>query len=489
MSTAFAGVIGAPPQVMIKPIEKDAEQAKYEKAWSLPAYRDHAPGEFTAKAFVDIARPSPGDQVIDFGAGTGRGALMIALMGRCKVQMLDFAENCLDEDVRDMLSTQSQSLSFAKQDLRKEIKNYAKYGYCTDVMEHIAPEHVRTVLINILKSAQHVFFQISTLPDHFGKELGEELHLTVKPFEWWEEQLKACDATIMWSQEIEGACAFYVTAWQDGKELLKHGVLNTEQEVIRENIRSCMKRELTEIQAYQKNDIPVMIAAGGPSLNEFTDEVVSRRKAGEKLITVNGAYNWCINHDIVPSAQVMVDSREFNKRFLAPVKEGVHYFIASQCHPESFDAVPKEQTILWHSALDEEIVEELEAHYRKTGKVWYPVLGGSSVMLRTLPLMYLLGYRKFEIFGWDSCLMGEAHHAYSQPENDGATVIQVLVNGRAFACHPWMCSQAQEFLDLMQILTKDDDFALNVRGDGLIAWLVQTASETGDVSLEVVTET
>lgn len=484
MSTAFAGMISEAPTLLVAPVTKDKEQEKYEKAWSLPAYRNYAPGEHTANLFLQLANPSKGETVIDFGAGTGRGAMLMSLLGGVKVHMLDFAENCLDEDVRNALETQRGYLKFSKQDLRQPITHYARYGYCTDVMEHIPPEEVDRVLHHILKSAQNVFFQISTEPDHFGAEIGEQLHLTVQPFKWWEEKLKEHEAIINWSGEMPGACAFYVTAWQSAQELIKHGTINTDDETINNNIKSAMDRNLTEIRPYEKTDIPVMILAGGPSMNEFKEEIVSRRNAGEKLITVNGAYNWALSNGLSPSAQIMVDSREFNKRFLEPSIPNCHYLLASQCHPASFDVVPKDQTILWHSAIDENAIKFLEDKYSGTGKPWYPILGGSTVMLRALPLMVMLGYSKFEVFGFDSCLMNGEHHSYSQPENDHTTILQVLVNGRTFHCHPWMVSQAQEFLDLMRLMA--DHIELVVRGDGLIAWLIQTAADMGSENVDLV---
>lgn len=486
MSTAKAGMVGSTPKVLIQPVVRDAEQTKYEKCWAHDAYRNYAPGESASQTFLELAKPSKGEKVIDFGAGTGRGALMLALMGGLKVHMLDFAGNCLDEEVTQALVTQSHVLSFTRHDLRKDPVVYAKYGFCTDVMEHIEPTEVDRVVHNVLKSAQYVYFQISTVPDHFGQELGETLHLTVQPYEWWTAKLKEHEAVIMWSQELPGVCAFYVTAWQSAQELISHGTINVEQEVIQSNIQSALARGLNEARPYEKTDIPVIILAGGPSMASFEEEIVGKRAHGSKLITVNGAYPWAVSKGIHPSAQIMVDSREFNKRFLEPTIPDCHYMLASQCAPQSFDTVPASQTLLWHSVIDETMAKFLEERFSGSGKPWYPVLGGSTVMLRALPLMVLLGYSKFEVYGWDSCIIDGQHHSYAQPENDHQTILQVLVNGRSFACHPWMASQAQEFLDLMQLMS--EHIELVVHGDGLIAWMIQTASEIGDVSLEVVKE-
>jgi hypothetical protein len=268
------------------------------------------------------------------------------------------------------------------------------------------------------------------------------------------------------------------------KELVSHGTINQEKEVIDAQICSAIARNLTDARPHQKTDTPVMILAGGPSMAQYEEEIYNRRARGEKLITVNGAYNWCMARGIIPSAQIMVDSREFNKRFVEPIHPDVRYLLASQCHPSTFDRVPAEQVTLWHSAASPEAIEAIEPLYKGTSRPFFPVIGGSTVMLRALPLMVLLGYSKFEIFGFDSCLMGDKHHAYPQPENDGQSVVQVLCNGRAFDCNTWQASQAQEFLDLMGLMAEHVE--LNVRGDGLIAWMIQTASEMGDVSLEEV---
>ena len=487
--TQAVGSMGFAPGVMVRPaVKKDAEQAKYEKMWSIPAYRDFAPGEHAAQDFLSRAHPKKGDTVIDFGSGTGRGALMLALFGGVKVTLVDFAENCLDEDVRNALRTQAHVLNFVQADLRKDIPVGAKYGFCTDVMEHIPPADVDQALVNILRAAQHVYFQISTLDDHFGAQAGEHLHLTVQPYQWWKDKLRSLDAVIHWSKESPGLASFYVSAWADVSELVKRGTVNTVRDEIAANIRAAVARGLPSAKPHQSQDKPVMLLAGGPSLAQFRDEIVAKRQGGMALVTTNGAYNWSIAQGLAPSAQIVVDAQEHNKRFVEPPIDGCRYLLASQCHPATFDAAPAAQTVVWHSAIDDEMADELDKIMTERGEEWYPSPGGSTVMLRAFTLLRMLGFSRFEVYGFDSCLMGGEHHGYAQAENDKDgkvdRLLKVTCGDRVFQCTPWMASQAQEFIDLIRFI--GDEIELVVHGEGLIAHIIKTAAEGGD--LEVSSE-
>ena len=113
----------------------------------------------------------------------------------------------------------------------------------------------------------------------------------------------------------------------------------------------------------------------------------------------------------------------------------------------------------------------------------YPVFGGSTVMLRAIPLLMMLGIRKIHIYGFDSCLLDDRHHAYAQAENDGAPVMDVLVGGKTFKCHPWMAVQAQEFIELVKHMLPEDA-ELAVYGDGLIAHILNTGAHFYEQQLE-----
>lgn len=464
-----AGISGFTPNISVKPApNRNPEKDKYIKAWKLPEYRHYSPGENLALKFLSIAKPERDSTIIDFGCGTGRGGLMLSLLGNLKVTMLDFVEGCLDEEVKEICSSQPDRLSFKAWDLLDLPEDRAKYGYCTDVMEHIPEDQVDKVLRNILKCAEKVFFNISLQHDSCGKLIDEDLHVTVKPAGWWISKFREHDCVIFSSETHNGDLLVYCSAWNNASELVKRGTLNTTEEKMVENVRINTSKGYTQVHPYNKNDLEIMILGGGPSLLDFKDDIIAKRREGMALITTNGAYNEVLSWGLTPSAQVVVDSRPFNKRFLEPVVPNCKYMLASQCDPSMFEGIPHEQIFIWHAALNESVEKVLDEAYNGE---WYPVPGGSTVMLRTITLFRLLGYAKMHIYGFDSCLRGTQHHAYEQKENDDKQEVTVTIGDKMFTCHAWMASQAQEFIDQMKLLS--DEVELAVYGDGLIAEILK----------------
>ena len=243
--------------------------------------------------------------------------------------------------------------------------------------------------------------------------------------------------------------------------------LNEDKDKVRDNIKKNIQRGLPQVQPYETQwDKVVCLALGGPTLKKTFPNLLEKKNDGVPVITVNGSYKYCIDNGLEPSAMVMLDSREFNNRFIKPLRKDCKYFISSQCHPSVFDMLEDCQVWIWHVAGDENY-DLLQEQY---GEEYFPVMGGATIALRAVHLFRMLGFHKFEMFGFDSCIIGE-HHAYEQPENDDEGVINVTVSGKEFRCTAAHYHQAKEFVDM--ISKTGEHYDLAVHGNGLISHIIK----------------
>jgi hypothetical protein len=254
--------------------------------------------------------------------------------------------------------------------------------------------------------------------------------------------------------------------------------LNVDEREIIENVRRNIRRHLPQVQPFAPQEGTILLVCGGPSLKDFEEEIKEKQKEGCKVATVNGTHNWCWERDITVGAHVMVDSRAFNARFVDPPHKETRYLIASQCHPSVFDILVDNDVWIWHGIS---VPEEIPILNRQYFGHYFHIQGGSTVALRALNLLKVLGFRRFEVYGMDSCFSKDGeHHAYKQEENKELEqeILDVVVAGRTFKCTAWMQSQAKEFIDQSKMLGQDIE--LIVHGDGLIAHLIKAGSKASE---------
>lgn len=223
--------------------------------------------------------------------------------------------------------------------------------------------------------------------------------------------------------------------------------LNIGKDGALDNARSAIVRDLpwfTGVPPDQPNNREAIIVAGGPSMRDHVRDIRKRHERGGCLISMNGSARWLMSKGMKPDCHIMLDGRPDNVQFVEGLPAKTKLFIASQCHPDVFDAVEGRPDVwMWHAAMNEDLEALVKEH--SNDRLGVIVGGGSTVGLRALYLAFISGFRRLHAYGMDGSYHGAEHHAFAQPLNDGERTVTVMVLGKSYTCAPWMVRQANEF--------------------------------------------
>lgn len=245
--------------------------------------------------------------------------------------------------------------------------------------------------------------------------------------------------------------------WLTGPQY--EATLNTPREAMVTNVHANLERGLPLLEEAPAHDRTMALVGGGPSLADSVDDLVTLDGAASlvDVFALNGAHDYLIQHGVFPRYHVLLDARPEIAEFVASPHPYVTYLVAAQCDAAVFEALARSRVRVWAAEM-----RGLEAECLRIG-------GGATVGMKALYLGYVMGYRRFHLYGMDSSYR-RSHHAYAQPLNDDEDQRSVFVGDREFICAPWMIKQAQEFQNQAAKLTSLG-CELTVTGDGLIPYV------------------
>lgn len=240
---------------------------------------------------------------------------------------------------------------------------------------------------------------------------------------------------------------------------------NVPVSAILDNWRTNCARPLPWLEAAPEHRKVLSLVGGGPSLVDTLPGIRERKRLGQKVWALNNSWRLLQQHGVRFDAILLMDARPENAEF---VKDGpdVDYYIAAMCHPSVFEALEGKRVFVWHP--DQAQQEEraiMEANRPERG---FLIPGGGFIGLRALILAFVMGYRKFHLYGYDSCVSNGRHHAYPQSLNDNDRRMQFYMLGKYYEGAPWMGRQTHEFKDVHDKLVGHYACSIVAHGAGML---------------------
>ena len=234
------------------------------------------------------------------------------------------------------------------------------------------------------------------------------------------------------------------------------------------NIRSALSRGLPELTlAPIKHDGHIVLVASGWSMPDYIDEIKAHRKAGRPIVAVKAAHDFLVENGVNPDMWVNLDPRD-RTNGIQRLNDHTVYMPASRCPPSTFDYLKGRKVLLWHSWAEGPEMAAIGPNKLAVG-------GGTTSGLRAVNIGYLLGFRNFTLYGYDSCNRADGVKRFTGDVTGPA--IDVFVGGptgKKFNCNMAMAQQANEFQKLFDVM---GDITVDVKGPGLIAEIMRVRDQ------------
>lgn len=240
-------------------------------------------------------------------------------------------------------------------------------------------------------------------------------------------------------------------------------------EGIRANVQAALARHLPElVPGLVRHDGTMVCVGSGPSMPGLLEEIRAERERGRPIFAVKGAHDFLCRNGMQPDLWMCVDPRD-RTNLLEEANDYTTYLISSRCDATMFDALKDKRVFVCHTWAKEEHCPEYEGRL---------LLGGGSTSgLRAITAGYALGFNKFVLYGYDSCLSSDkATKRFTGEGVEPTKILDVIVDGKRFWTNGAMAQQAHEFQDYY---TAMPDLHIEVRGGGLIAAILEARRKRG----------
>ncbi|HZD13340.1 MAG TPA: 6-hydroxymethylpterin diphosphokinase MptE-like protein, partial [Candidatus Binatus sp.] len=220
-----------------------------------------------------------------------------------------------------------------------------------------------------------------------------------------------------------------------------------------------VKQNTPRIRAFKIGDESLTIVGYGPSL------VDTWQKIKPPLIVTSRALKFLLEKGLKPEFgkwfYAGVDPRPNNLEFITPPHKDVIYLMGSVSYPKTWKLLRKAgvKVFMWHAISG----EHTEDWVRQNDPGQILVGAGSTVGLCAVHLGGILGYRHFEIHGFDGCFRDGKRHAGEHSGHEQEK-IEIEQNGRVFVTSKIMQNGNVEVQNMLKVFPIFCVF----HGDGMV---------------------
>lgn len=248
-------------------------------------------------------------------------------------------------------------------------------------------------------------------------------------------------------------------------------------EEIREHIRINQMLIKQWVHPCHENKEELVVVSAGPLL--IAEDVREEVKKGKKIVAVKNAIEPLKKAGITPWACILLDPRPHVADFVVNPDKDVIWFVASQVDPEVTKRLLEAGCNVWgyHAMVgadEEHLISKQENAI---------IIGGSATATRGLFLLSHMGFKSFDLYGYDLCYPDkqdlDARDKYNQPK-----YLEVSIGfthpycnlKRNFYTEPQLVAQFEELNEII----RSKRFNLKAYGQGIIPFLLK-AKETGEL--------
>ena len=220
------------------------------------------------------------------------------------------------------------------------------------------------------------------------------------------------------------------------------------------------KRRVPFAKRCKIHDLTALIIGGGPSVvnpehpnYEKNWKAINRLRRRKKVKTfvVKTAHDHMVyDRKEPPFGCLLLDPRDHVQEFVSEPHPDVTYFVASMCHPTTWNLMVEKakKLIGYHAVVKAGEVEHVHKVLKHSGTAFFG--GGSSAASRGVGVLHGMGFRKFTIAGWDGHVWDQkVDHAETDKEGKPKWC-KVKFEGQEYVSQPILIANVQDLENAMR---------------------------------------